>query len=166
MVGPFDNPDPPNTGPPKAEHNQGFGLVKEALSEAKHLVLATQELQNQAKMARQTRNSSWMERIRGWARRLLAGARELLSRVFRALGDYIVKAIELGLIKIAIETCAMAISRLFEIVNAKGKKIEITTPGVYCNPAGISQASPPASQPTGNPFASYSSMQSASISPW
>lgn len=126
-------------------------------SEAKEFAKAASNLHGQYQMARKKRDSFWLGKLQAFAEKL-----------WEALWGFIKSAFEIGIIKMIIELCAMAMMKLVEVLTNKGKKIEISTPGVYYSlqnqPASQEVPHQQAMNNRSDPFASYN--RPSAVSPW
>ena len=127
--------------------------VRDSVKEAKNKTMdgvgldsmfrTAESLNRQAKMARRNKDRAWEDRIRGYARDLLAIATRFAK-----------EAVRLALSKLVLELCAMVINHIMDLLKSGGHKdMDITTPHVfYGRPAPQSGPSQPSLFGSDNPF--------------
>ncbi len=148
-VNPFDTP-----GTESKLGDTVSQIFKESLNtsknnifgEAQDFAKAASNLHGQFRTATRKGDHVWLSKLRGFAQALGS-----------ALWLFLVSAFEIGIMKMVIELCAMSMVKILEIVTKKGRKIEISTPGVFYNPQGqpTNQYQQPAPSMGANPFGSY-----------
>ena len=139
MLNPFDGFDSSSTTS-SPDIAKIFGESTEAakrniLSEATDLGRAAKKLDSQHDKAMQSGSATWQARVRKFALRLRDAAASFLARLGKAMGEFIVKAIELAVFKLVLELCAMVMVSVMAALTAKGgQRMDISTPGVFMNP--------------------------------